>query len=306
MLIKIRIYFPEVILGILLAVAIFAVGALFGSSNYQPANQQSRTEATQTHQPNKPDPFTWNWFTHDGVVFFTAVLGFVAFVQAGLFIWQLILIKRGMKPAEAAAKATQESTKHLPIIERAYVSGGGPYSLELQRFVLDVNNFGKTPAYLHRVEIGFCEATDIPEVPNYEPGEHSFDIFDHLPPISKKPHYRFIEVPAHYREPAIFGRFHYTDIFNSRRSAGFILSVDRRNGITQAINAPPPTQRIPKNRIAAPAGLIKARQDRGVPGLAKASDIRYRKLRLKMLDGVMHGLVVRWRGRRSKSFSSSK
>jgi hypothetical protein len=66
-------------------------------------------------------------------------------------------------------------------VERAYVSGGGaflqisgldpqtgkPTSQMTDTFQLTVDNYGKTPARVFNVEIGFCNATNIPPVPIY-------------------------------------------------------------------------------------------------------------------------------------------
>src|SRR3972149_3037875 len=52
---------------------------------------------------------------------FTALLVLVALGQAGLFVWQLILIKRGAKNAETAANAALEQAKAITLSERAYV-----------------------------------------------------------------------------------------------------------------------------------------------------------------------------------------
>jgi hypothetical protein len=105
MLVKLKFYFPEVLLGVLLAVMIFVMGMVFQSSRYQPANAQTGAAAQQAQTAHKPEPFTIDWLTHDGVVFFTAVLCFIVFVQAGLFVWQLIVMQKILKEAEANRQA---------------------------------------------------------------------------------------------------------------------------------------------------------------------------------------------------------
>jgi len=64
--------------------------------------------------------------------------------------------------------ATWGLLTHGREIERAYVSGGGPHDPATRTFQLQVNNYGKTPAILTPVGIGFCELKNIPRSPLYE------------------------------------------------------------------------------------------------------------------------------------------
>ena len=150
MLIKFRI--PDVFFGAMVAVAIFAMGMIFGSSSHQPTNQPSQATTQQVQTSHNPTPFTWDWFTHDGVVFFTAALCFIAGVQAFLFVWQLRSIQRTIKPAEDAAKAAAMQSEAIIRAERAYVTmshnAPGIFISEDRRVEIsvDVKNFGRTPA----------------------------------------------------------------------------------------------------------------------------------------------------------------
>lgn len=134
MLIKARFRFSELVLGALLTVGIFAMGMMFDASRHQATNQAPRTATEQV--PHAPNPFTWDWLTHDGVVTFTALLCFVAIIQAVLFVWQLILINKTLGQAEEAAISAQDTAqvshrtldqaaKRDKILYRAYISGGG-------------------------------------------------------------------------------------------------------------------------------------------------------------------------------------
>src|SRR5215470_8598375 len=91
------------------------------------------------------EPFTWEWLTRDGAVFFTAILAAIAFVQAFLFVWQLKLIRRTLK----AARQRDE------ILERAYLwpGFGESYPLEggRRRWFIRVWNSGKTVGILQTI-----------------------------------------------------------------------------------------------------------------------------------------------------------
>ena len=115
---KIKFRFPDMFFGMLLAVAIFAMGAAVFSSRHQPADSKPQQQTTQVETAHKPKPFTLDWLTHDGVVFFTFVLSGIAGIQAVLFIWQLRLIKIGTKDAAAAANAANTSAEAAQVQAR--------------------------------------------------------------------------------------------------------------------------------------------------------------------------------------------
>jgi len=109
-----RIYIPEVILGFLLAVTIFAMGFVFGSSSSGPAKKQPESQTSTIKDASKPTPFSGAWFTLDAVNFFAGLMFLIGTLQGGLFIWQLILIRKSLNPAEktaAAALASAEATR---------------------------------------------------------------------------------------------------------------------------------------------------------------------------------------------------
>jgi hypothetical protein len=135
----------------------------------------------------------------------------------------------------SVAGSTRVTAKHIPLVERAYIYGGGPYRTDLSLFQLDVNNYGKTPGELHRVQIGFCEADNVPPVPIYSA---VVEFRDYLPPNLLQRVIAYIPVPARLNNPAIFGRFEFRDIFWKQRSTGFILSINRQTGNTLPIQAP--------------------------------------------------------------------
>jgi hypothetical protein len=151
-------------------------------------------------------------------------------------------------------KATAGLLKHTPQIERAYISGGGvpltqvveytasivssspgrgagimhtPTRRPTDQFELHINNHGKTPGELTEIGIGFCEAMEIPEKPDYT--RHYFQ--DWIGPGTQSRPIHRIAIPAILSYPAIYGRFYYRDIFGNSHSAGFILAIDQTGSL---------------------------------------------------------------------------
>jgi hypothetical protein len=140
-------------------------------------------------------------------------------------------------------------------VERAYVSGGGaflqisgldpqtgkPTSQMTDTFQLTVDNYGKTPARVFNVEIGFCNATNIPPVPIYARNEFLSAV---VPPNKEG---AFTSVRLRRNQilgDTIFGRFTYETVFRrrflrrpKRHHAGFILHITP-NLAVEPINAP--------------------------------------------------------------------
>jgi hypothetical protein len=86
---------PELFLGCLLTVAVFAIGMIFLKEG--------------------------DWLTKDAAGFFTFALVIVGALQAALFFVQLKFIRESLGPAKEAAKAAQAAAEALPTVERAYV-----------------------------------------------------------------------------------------------------------------------------------------------------------------------------------------
>ena len=65
-------------------------------------------------------------------------------------------------------RANKEQLRHHRLIERAYISGGGaPASGDPSRFVLTVENYGKTPGIVSDYAILLCARRDLPPSPAY-------------------------------------------------------------------------------------------------------------------------------------------
>src|ERR1700742_2098065 len=119
MLIKLRFRFSEVLLGVLLAVAIFAMGALFWSSpnSSSPTQAQSSTQLGERSDGNKPETAWWQ----DPVAVFTLGLVFIGLLQAAIFYWQMRLISKSLGPAKEAADAAKLNAQAVMDAEGAHI-----------------------------------------------------------------------------------------------------------------------------------------------------------------------------------------
>lgn len=189
MRVKLKFFVPEIFVGILMAALVFAMGMLAGSSRHQPSNAQTASNAYQVEAKQKPEPFSVHWFIEDPVAFFTAVLVLAVGVQAGLLVWQLILIRRTMEEASIATKAARRtanaSIAQAKIARDAQVNLQRPYI-----FVFDVHrlhqdgkndwyveytvaNYGSIPAIVGEVLVGFETSDKVePALPTRVSDDH--------------------------------------------------------------------------------------------------------------------------------------
>src|SRR5262249_23878216 len=123
---------PEVVLGALMAVAIFAMGSVFGSLQ-SPGNQKQSEAGAREKQ---------SWWT-DATADFTLGLVIVGLLQIGLFYFQLKLIRRSVVDAGAAAAASHAAataaTKQAKIAEDSFAKLERPYLYitDVSAFILD-------------------------------------------------------------------------------------------------------------------------------------------------------------------------
>jgi hypothetical protein len=171
--------FPDVFLGMLLAVAIFLMGAIFGSSRYEPNHAADATTPHVT-ATDDPEPFSIDWLTRDGTVFFTFVLGIIAAIQAALFVWQLRYMRKSMVDTGLLAAATERSTRAAIAIELPII-GAEPegYSWGQRRIGTDplidsfgihdivFFNLGRTKAMPIEIRLGHSVGNKLPRGPVY-------------------------------------------------------------------------------------------------------------------------------------------
>lgn len=172
--------FPDVVIDFLFAVAVFAFGFTVGNSVYHPSYEQTEAKPGTADQRHKPEPFTLDWITEDGTVFFTAALAFIAIAQAGLFVWQLVYMRRGMRDSTLAAKAADLSARsavalHLPLIRIRPdslshgdgIAGGSEYE-ECSIPGVKISNLGSTRAFPTEILYGWSIGDQLPPEPRYQ------------------------------------------------------------------------------------------------------------------------------------------
>jgi hypothetical protein len=183
--------------------------------------------------------YTW-W-----LAFLTLFLAFIAFGQAGLFVWQLRYMRGGMEDAAKAANAADLSARaaialELPIIRMN--AGGLGYGINQdgkgsQQHVCSVDriflsNLGKTKAFPIEVQFGWTVGDRLPDDPVY-PFVKTFPTNDILDPAKEA-----VEVSLRQFEyetiPDLYDRLRaldislwfycklvYLDFMDTRREVGF-------------------------------------------------------------------------------------
>jgi hypothetical protein len=117
---------------------------------------------------------------------------------------------------------------HARQVERAYLVGGGPASSDSHKFILDVANYGKTPASLKQFSVVICDVKDMPKKPKYlSPGYKRETFVDEIAPTQKKS-IAATDIPSGLETPIVYGRFWYRDIWEEERYFSFILRIGSR------------------------------------------------------------------------------
>ena len=164
----------------------------------------------------------------------------------------LTATKNNVAATESLATSGMQNIELTRELERAYVSGGGSKEIKhwiatansglpvhasisampdgrtlvteaTGRFEVHINNHGKTPARLHWVRFGFCEASAPPPNPSYGIRKPARDTFG--PGTQSRPFFYEPIPQQQYNRPAIFGRFYWTDIWRRGWSVGFIHEI---------------------------------------------------------------------------------
>jgi hypothetical protein len=151
---------PEIVLGCFLTVAVFAIGMMFASSG----------RAVEAIGPS--------WLTKDASGFFAGLQFLVAAVQAGLFIYQLRLIRDSLDDAKAASTAATRQAHvaedTLNKIERPYLFVFNVSRLKVEHWedyhdgteggtlsvTYSVANYGKLPAVIEDMQVSLSVFTE--------------------------------------------------------------------------------------------------------------------------------------------------
>jgi hypothetical protein len=130
-----------------------------------------------------------------------------------------------------AANAAELSAEHIPRVERAYLTGGGPVgTVGSQRFFrIEVENHGKTPAYLCAFDVHFATLEEVRAGPQPVFPMRLYD--DRIKPGGELKPLDWIPITRPDAN-VIYGAFWYQDLLKRERIFRFILRIDE-SGRTQ-------------------------------------------------------------------------
>ena len=164
MLIKARFQFPEIVFGMLLAVAIFALGAAFVSSSQPPNTEQNAATEQQTkNEGGSHGKETQSlWVPTDSVGLYTLVLSIFTGILAAVSIFQGVMLLRADKTTRISADAAKRSADaavnvELPILIMNFANLTAPGIATITpKMILPKNfwpiisfeNFGRSPAQI--------------------------------------------------------------------------------------------------------------------------------------------------------------
>lgn len=230
MLIKLKANFPEIVLGAMLTVAVFAMGMAFESSRYQPRNQDPAAQANNSGgviTTKEPENKLTDWLLvlFNGLLFGSTVL-----------LWQAN--NRSAKIAERALTELERPRVYveIPTTElRWFISGGFSFNGPIR---IKCANHGRSPADLLEFvdDYKFNPASNFPAP--IVPAEYTVRI---LPPGIVAPQGRFYdftaELPKRMEMPnsGVFtpmdhlfalGYLRYGDIFGRRYIVGYCAVFD--------------------------------------------------------------------------------
>jgi hypothetical protein len=262
MLIKLKFRFTEIFFGMLLATAIFAMGAVFLSSGNHPSESKTGANSENKNQSNGEGSGLWNWLTRDATGLFTGVLVLVGAIQIGVFLGQLRLIRRTLGPAEEAAKAARDAANvandaltklespfvGIEILESGFKSklvSAGEYYVTLEESLhFQFINHGRSPATIiemfDKFEICATDKLPPPLDPHGLRNQVPFGVIlsadgGRSPPSTRNQSedidpQEFMRVTVGDDALAFIGYVRFRDIFNRDYITGFCLRLARYDG----------------------------------------------------------------------------
>lgn len=231
--------FPDILIGALLAVAIFAMGALTSSQYGEFANyirkQGTEQRAEQVKNDNAERGFLEWLLTDQPSGVFGAIMAFIAGGQLWLFIVQLKLIRKSLDQAAAAANAAgiaaaaaKESADHIPRVERAYVFAG-PSNINYQvpaficTFDILADNCGKTPGIITEAAVGITDNRPL-GTPDYSACQ--IRLFDNIMDAGRVGQRLPIDCSHKTVKPFfVYGYVKYKDIFRKEHTSRFCSEI---------------------------------------------------------------------------------
>jgi hypothetical protein len=219
-----------------------AIGGSFVDwSLSRPPYQKHQTVGENQHNEDTPNNnrsafFNIGAWADDNHAAIEALSTFGVFVfTIALVVSTLLLWKAGENQlviAERTANAAMASAEHIPRVERAYLTGGGPVRTlpgGQREFRIEVENHGKTPAYLCAFDVHFSTLMDVREGPQEVFPVRLFD--DRIKPGG---HLKPLDWIPFTRQDAdvIYGAFWYQDLLKREHIFRFILRIDRHTDET--------------------------------------------------------------------------
>jgi hypothetical protein len=192
MLIKAKFHFSELLFGMLLAVAIFALGAAFWSSHQSPSSEhtsQGEQKADDKNDTNQRKTQSL-WVPVDSIGLYTLLLTAFTSVLAGASIFQGFMLLRADKTTRIAANAALRQANATIALERpilvpqgiklvGYPDATNPQSNEdpaigqqipaVCRALVGFMSIGRTYARINRFCLEWMVSTALPVVPQYSP-----------------------------------------------------------------------------------------------------------------------------------------
>lgn len=196
------------------------------------ATTDEAERAADKKERNEKASVDWRLMFYTGLLaLFTFLLFGATAVQVGLFFWQLRLIRTSVADAKRAAQAAGESAGYLRAAERAHVYGGFGERRDGRVFP-NLNNYGKTPAFVTRIAVGVAHLHSLPEQPQFSdeirpgfvlgPGAQSFGVQNVSATYDGSPGEVF------------YGRVWYRDMFdNEEHFSSFIIDLSTGLGVLQ-------------------------------------------------------------------------
>ena len=155
----------------------------------------------------------WDRTSEDPVAFFTFVLGI-----STILLWVT---------TACIARDTRNSAKNSIDMERPYITGGGDFENKtgLELFRLDVENHGKTAAFMTGYDLQFAKLAELQKDPTVRDVRKNH--FRHMDGISPQGARKIIrtQILKPPDDDVVFGAVWYEDIFGKPHYSRFLLRI---------------------------------------------------------------------------------
>jgi hypothetical protein len=133
------------------------------------------------------------------------------------------------KSTASLAKEAKDSADRLTIIESPYVSGGGDFVKKdtggVELFRLDVENHGKTPAFMTAYDVRFAKLADLKADPTIRCVCPRYRHMDGISPTGARKNI-FTQIPLEADADVVYGAVWYRDpILGKEHYSRFLLRI---------------------------------------------------------------------------------